>query len=350
MILPVRLPCEYCPTILTLRDGLHSRSHQRKRRREKGSATTGSSPPPSTTGNGRVIAAIEMVEDVTEQLLLEKENRQTQKLESIGQLAAGIAHEINTPTQYVGDNTRFLQDAFKDLIGILKLYEQLLDGAKKGGYSDALTHDIETRMDEVDLEYLEEEIPISIEQTLEGVGSISKIVRSMKEFSHPGSDEKTAVDINRALESTITVAKNEWKYVAEMQTDFDPSLPSVPCFPGELNQVFLNIIINAAHAIGDVVGDGTRGKGIIKIDTRSDGDSVEIRFSDTGCGIPQSIQHRIFDPFFTTKGVGKGTGQGLSIGHMVITEKHKGSLKFETKEGKGATFIIRLPLHEADQE
>ena len=341
--------CEYCPTILTLRDGfVHESTTQTPQGERVRNYRVVSSP--IHDSEGRVVAAIEMVEDVTEKLTLEKELRQAQKLESIGQLAAGIAHEINTPTQYVGDNTRFLQDAFQDLIDILKLYEQLLEGSKKDCYSDALIRDIQTRIDEADLEYLEEEIPLSIKQTLEGVGSISKIVRSMKEFSHPGSDEKMLVDINRALESTITVAKNEWKYVAEMKTDFDPLLPPVPCFPGELNQVFLNIIINAAHAIGDVVGDGSREKGAITIGTKSDGDSVEIRFGDTGCGIPQNIQHRIFDPFFTTKGVGKGTGQGLSIAHMVITEKHKGSLKFETKEGEGATFIIRLPLHEADQE
>ena len=346
---PENAPCENCPAIQTFRNGKVSEATlQKTRNNETRSFRIISSP--IHDRDGRVVAAIDMLEDVTEQIILEKEHRQAQKLESIGQLAAGIAHEINTPTQYVGDNTRFLQDAFGDLMSLFNLYDQLLVEAKSREHSDETIRKIEACIDEVDFEYLSDEIPKSIEQTLEGVESISKIVRSMKEFSHPGGDEKTAVDINRALESTITVAKNEWKYVADMETDFDPLLPAIPCFPGELNQVFLNIIVNAAHAISDIVGDGTRGKGNIKIGTKMDGDFIEIRFSDTGCGIPQNIQDRIFDPFFTTKGVGKGTGQGLSIAHMVISEKHKGKLKFETKEGQGTTFIIRLPIREDIQE
>jgi signal transduction histidine kinase len=171
----------------------------------------------------------------------------------------------------------------------------------------------------------------------------------MKEFSHPDVQEKTAVDINKALESTITVARNEWKYVAEMETDFDSSLPAVSCYPGEFNQVVLNMLINAAHAISDVVGDGSSGKGTIRVSTHRDPKWTEIRITDTGKGIPKEVQSRIFDPFFTTKGVGKGTGQGLAISHSVIVEKHGGSLTFETDEGKGTTFIIRLPM-ETDAE
>ncbi|MBW1802964.1 MAG: PAS domain S-box protein, partial [Deltaproteobacteria bacterium] len=282
--------------------------------------------------------------DITGRKNLESQLAQAQKLESIGQLAAGIAHEINTPTQYVGDNTRFLQDACKDMKRVLDGYGRLFEAVKKGVVTDSLIKDVERVLEEADLGFLTEEIPTAIRQTLEGVARVSKIVLSMKEFSHPGGDEKTAVDINRALESTITVARNEWKYVAEMETDFDPDLPPAPCFPGELNQVFLNMIINAAHAIADVMGEGNNGKGKIRISTRNHGDSAEIRFSDTGSGIPENIQHRIFDPFFTTKAVGKGTGQGLAISRSVITEKHGGSLSFETERGKGTTFIIELPL------
>ncbi|MFH1350020.1 MAG: PAS domain S-box protein [Pseudomonadota bacterium] len=282
--------------------------------------------------------------DITERKNLESQLAQAQKLESIGQLAAGIAHEINTPTQYVGDNTRFLQDAFNDMARVLKGYGRLFEAVKKKAATKGLIQELERAVEETDLGFLTEEIPTAIQQTLEGVERVSKIVLSMKEFSHPGVDEKTAVDINRALESTITVARNEWKYVAEMETDFDPALPPVPCFPGELNQVFLNMIINAAHAIADVMGNGNNGNGKIRISTRNHGDSVEIRFSDTGSGIPENIQHRIFDPFFTTKAVGKGTGQGLAISRSVITEKHGGSLSFETEKGKGTTFIIELPL------
>ena len=173
---------------------------------------------------------------------------------------------------------------------------------------------------------------------------VAKIVRSMKEFSHPGFDEKTSVDINRALENTITVARNEWKYVADIKTDFEADLPLVACLPGALNQVFLNIIINAAHAISDNRNDAPDSKGIITASTRSNGNSVEIRISDTGQGIPENIQPRIFDPFFTSKEVGRGTGQGLAISHSVIVEKHGGSISFETETGKGTTFIIQLPI------
>jgi signal transduction histidine kinase len=179
---------------------------------------------------------------------------------------------------------------------------------------------------------------------------VSKIIRAMRQFSHSGTGRKEQVDINQALQSTITVAHNEWKYVAELETDFDSGLPAVPCLPGEINQVFLNLLINAAHAIGEQTEDGKRGKGTIRISTRSNNRSAQIRISDTGGGIPESIQQRIFDPFFTTKPVRKGTGQGLAIAHSVITEKHAGTLSFETGDGKGTTFIIELPMETTGEE
>jgi len=282
--------------------------------------------------------------DVTDRKILEAQLIQAQKLESIGQLAAGIAHEINTPTQYVGDNTRFLQDAFKDLGQLMGKYDALHTAIKAEKVDKDILREVDEKAEEVDVDYLMAEIPVAIQQTLEGVSRIAKIVLAMKDFSHPGSLKKTSVDINRAIESTITVARSEWKYVAEMVTDFDISLPPVPCLPGEFNQVILNMIINAAHAIADVVGDGASEKGIIIVGTRGDGDWVEIRISDTGTGIPEDIRPRIFDPFFTTKEVGKGTGQGLAISHSVIVEKHGGTVSFESETGKGTTFIIRLPI------
>jgi len=194
------------------------------------------------------------------------------------------------------------------------------------------------------LAYLTDEVPKDIQQTLEGVERDRNIVQAMKEFSHPVGKEETFINLNKAIQNTITVARNEWKYVAEMVTDFDPSLPLVSCLPGELNQVFLNMIINAAHAIADVVGDGSKGKGTITVSTRHDGNWAEVRISDTGMGIPENIRSRIFDPFFTTKKVGKGTGQGLTISHSVIVDKHGGTIHFETEVGKGTTFIIRLPI------
>lgn len=283
--------------------------------------------------------------DITQRKIMESQLIQAQKLESIGQLAAGIAHEINTPTQYVGDNTRFLNDAFSDLCKVIESYRKMHTVCKAGAVTDELITEVETKEKEVDVEYLTEEIPKAIQQSLEGVDRVAKIVRAMKEFSHPGTDEKTPVDINKAIESTITVARNEWKYVAEIVTIFDASLPTVPCLPDAFNQVILNIIINAAHAVGDVVGNGKTGKGIITVSTARNGDCAEIRIQDTGTGIPESVRSKIFDPFFTTKGVGKKTGQGLAIAHDIVVNKHSGTITFETETGRGTVFILRLPLN-----
>ncbi|MFQ5430201.1 MAG: ATP-binding protein [Phycisphaerae bacterium] len=282
--------------------------------------------------------------DITDRKVLQSQLAQAQKLESIGQLAAGIAHEINTPTQYVGDNTRFLQDSVGDLFKALDKYADLLDRSKDTRDWDERATEMKSVLEELDIDFLKEEIPKAIEQSLEGVERVAKIVRSMKEFSHPGGEEKQMAELNRAIESTITVARNEWKYVAEMVTEFDPLLPPVPCLIGEFNQVILNMIINAAHAITDVVGRDSGEKGTITIATRRDGDWAEVRISDTGTGIPPEIQAKIFDPFFTTKDVGKGTGQGLAIAQATIVKKHGGELRVESEVGRGTTFIIRLPL------
>jgi PAS domain S-box-containing protein len=301
--------------------------------------------------NGEIENILIVARDITarkkaehEHELMELQLRHSQKMESIGQLAAGIAHEINTPTQYIGDNTRFLQDAFTDVNQLLQKYEKLLEAAKANAITPELLAELESAAQTADLEYLTAEIPKAIQQSLEGVERVAQIVCAMKDFSHPGTEEKTSIDLNRAIESTITVARNEWKYVAELVTDFDASLPMVPCLPGEINQVILNLIVNAAHAIGGVVGDGAKGKGTITVSTRSCGDSVEVRIADTGTGIPEKVRDRIFEPFFTTKEIGKGTGQGLAIVHSVIVDKHAGAISFETELGKGTTFIIRLPL------
>jgi signal transduction histidine kinase len=275
---------------------------------------------------------------------MEIQLRHAQKMESIGQLAAGIAHEINTPTQFIGDNTRFLRDAFTDLQKLLETYVRWMAAAQTGSVPPALLAEVESARETADVDYLSEEIPKALGQSLDGIERVTKIVRAMKEFSHPGTAEKTALDLNRAIESTLTVCCSEWKYVANLVTNFDTSLPPVPVLPGEFNQVVLNIIVNATHAIADVVGDGRNGKGTLIVSTRRDGEWVEVRLGDTGTGIPESARAKVFDPFFTTKGVGKGTGQGLAIAHNVIVEKHGGTIHFETETGKGTTFIIRLPL------
>lgn len=284
--------------------------------------------------------------EITERKNLESQLSNAQKLESIGQLAAGIAHEINTPIQYVGDNTHFLNQAFERVSKVLRKNSELLEATKGNSTDSSLVDEMESIIKDNKIEYILDEIPSAIQETLGGVEHVANIVRAMKEFSHPGNEEKTLTDINKALDSTITVSRNEWKYVAEMEKDFAPSIPLVPCLPGELNQVFLNLITNAAHAIADAAAkQGTEGLGKIRINSALNEDSVEIRISDTGTGIPLKIRKKIFDPFFTTKEVGKGTGQGLAISHNVIKEKHDGELTFETEIGKGTTFIIRLPLN-----
>jgi two-component system NtrC family sensor kinase len=271
--------------------------------------------------------------------LMELQLRQAQKLESIGQLASGIAHEINTPTQFIGDNARFLADAFHDLRELRVKYRELHEAVRSGTATPELVTEIDDVMRQIDLDY---------RQSLDGVQRVAKIVMAMKEFSHPGTQEKVPADLNRAIESTVTVARNVWKYVADLDLQLDPALPQIPCLPGEFNQVILNLVVNAAHAIEDVVGNNSGLKGRITVSTRLDGDWAEIRVTDTGTGIPEHVRERIFDPFFTTKGVGKGTGQGLAITRSAIVDKHGGTIAFDTRMGAGTTFILRLPVRPAD--
>lgn len=223
-------------------------------------------------------------------------------------------------------------------------YESLLEAARHEPAFADLTERVARTAQELDIPYTLREFPGAVEQALHGVERVTRIVRAMKDFSHPGTDEATAVDLRQAIESTLEVSRNEWKYVADAVTEFDPALPPVRCQPGELNQVILNLVVNAAHAIGDVPATEGKGKGTITVKTRRDECWAEIRVSDTGTGIPESARSRIFDPFFTTKPVGKGTGQGLAIAHSVVVEKHGGEILFETELGRGTTFIIRLPL------
>ena len=284
-----------------------------------------------------------MALDIRERKKLEIELRQAQKLESVGRLAAGIAHEINTPIQFVSDNVRFLKDAFADLHGLLADYEKLLEAAKDNPRSSGTVAEISAAVARVDSGYLLEEIPQAIEQTLEGLGRVSTLVNAMKEFSHPGVKDKVASDLNKTIEAAIVVTRNEWKDVADLETDFDGSLPPVPCLTSEFGQVMLNLIVNAGQAIADALGGESCGKGKITVRTRKCQDWAEIQVGDTGTGIPEHIRSHVFDPFFTTKDVGKGTGQGLAIARSVVVDKHGGCIHFETEMGKGTTFIICLP-------
>lgn len=294
--------------------------------------------------NNKIAGAVVVFRDISRRKQMETELQMAQKLEAVGQLAAGIAHEINTPAQYVGDNIRFIHEGFNDLAELLKQFNTLLTSISNNNVNEAQIKHINEKVEAADLDYLLEELPLAITQSQDGITSISNIVRAMKEFSHPGSNDKDLTDINHIIENTITVTKNEWKYVAEIKLDLDENLPSVPCYAQNIGQVFMNLIVNASHAIADVVDSAKNEMGTISISTCKVDEELEIKISDTGKGIPEEIREKIFDPFFTTKDVGKGTGQGLAIARSAIIDKHSGTIKCLSESGKGTTFVIHLPL------
>lgn len=288
---------------------------------------------------GEATHYVNVQHDITSQITLEKKLQQAQKLEAMGTLAGGIAHEINTPAQFVGSNISFTLESMPDLSQFIELCRTMCH-ADDGNTTNLSS--LSALYEENDIEYLLEEIPLALQQSQEGIERISHIVHSMKQFAHPGEDTKSPCNINDAIRNTATVCSNEWKYVATISFNLSDSLPEVPCHRSEINQVLLNIIVNAAHAIGQKHDHKEQGN--IVISTAEVDSHVEIVIEDNGTGIPEDIQSRIFDPFFTTKEVGRGTGQGLSIAHSVITEKHSGELFFQSRPGNGTTFTIRLPL------
>ncbi len=290
----------------------------------------------------QIVGAVIVAQDSTEARRTQADLLAAQRLASVGTLAAGIAHEINTPVQFVSDSIEFLRSAVTDLFGFLDKLRELQTAVAAGAPTKAIAADCAAAEDDADLPYIRENVPGAFDRCVDGLGRVATIVRSLKEFAHPSGKEMSAVDLNRAIQSTLTIARNEYKYVADLEVEYGV-LPPVTCHGDEINQVVLNILVNAAHAIEDVVR-GTDGKGRITIRTSQEDDSVLIAIGDTGGGIPPQILSRIFDPFFTTKEVGKGTGQGLAIARTIVRENHGGDITVDTTPGTGTTFSIRLPI------
>ena len=299
---------------------------------------------PIRGSEGSITHIVGIQNDITEKKraeqrrdLIEEQLKHAQKMESIGQLAAGIAHEINTPSQFVGDNLSFILHSTKNLIDYHKKLEHIIAKLQE----NELINQADIAKKQLDIDFLVDELPQAIEESVDGVFRISEIVSAMKDFSHPGKDDKQTTDINRAIESTTIVARNEWKYVADIQFDFSSDVLLVNCFPGEINQVILNIIINSCYAIKD--SGEVKVKGNILISTLQEDNTAIIKIKDNGAGISADIIKKVFDPFFTTKEVGQGTGQGLSLAYNIIVEKHGGKIFVESAPGEGTTFTIELP-------
>ena len=281
---------------------------------------------------------------------LMRQNLTNEKLAAVGQLAAGITHEINTPIQFIGDSVTFLKRAIANVSALLGKHKELVDAASAYPELALLADQIKAMETELDIAYDLEEMPHAVSRTLEGVGRVAEIVRAMKAFAHPDRKDKAPASINEVLLNALTVARNEYKYVAEIVTELG-EVSAVTCHAGEIGQVFLVLIVNASHAIADTAAVKQGGKGTISIKTEADGDDgVLITIADTGGGIPAEIRERIFEPFFTTKEVGKGTGLGLPIARTIVTEKHAGSLTFSTEIGRGTTFSVRLPIEAAQAD
>jgi len=304
--------------------------------------------------DGTLLGYLIFGRDITDKRISESEMVQAQELQSIGQLAAGIAHEINTPAQYVNDNLHFIKDVVLDLEALLNTCDELtsvLFAAKQLPQRlQKLLNEINTIKEKIDYTYCKEELPKAVEQSIEGISKIVSIVKSLKNFAHPDTQKKVIINLNKTLEDVITITRNEWKYISDLTTDFKHIDIMIPCFPNQLNQVFLNMIINARDAIQEAIDKKLIEKGNIEISTDMNTDYAIVAIKDNGIGISEEIKSKIFDPFFTTKEVGKGSGQGLAIAHSIIYDKHKGMIRVESEYGKGTTFYVYLPLRDLSLE
>lgn len=304
---------------------------------------------------GEIIGTFGISRDITTRKLAEEHRREAeaqlivaQKMEMIGRLAAGVAHEINTPTQFINDNVHFLVNAFRELTRVLEAHRRLREAAAAVPALAGAAAEVRTLEAASEVDYLLAEIPGTLEQSLDGLDRVARIVYSLREFSHPNAPEKRPADLNHAIETAVSVSRHEWKLVADVVTELDRDLPLVPCVLDEINQVILNLIVNAAHAIQEAIDQGGPARGTITLRTRREPEHVLIEVADTGTGIPESARDLVFEPFFTTKPLGRGTGQGLAFVHTMIVKDHQGAIDFTTETGRGTTFRIRLPLRHAD--
>ena len=341
-------PMEFCPMFAAIEDGSSHHGDGDVFWQKDGSSFSADFIACPTRGeNNEVTGAVLIFRNLTEQRLKEANRIHSMKLESIGVLSAGIAHEINTPIQFIGSNLSFLQESFQDLLQLITAYSRLKKEVHSGAsqLGDILS-EIEQLEENADIEYLQEEGPKAFEQTRSGVDRVTKLVLGLKGFAHSGDNEsKRPADLNEIINNALIVCQNTYKYVAQMELDLG-ELPSINVYSGDIGQVIVNLVVNAAHAIAACKGKDSA-LGTIKICTACDGQSITVAISDTGGGIPEGVQQRIFDPFFTTKEVGEGSGQGLAISRNIIHDKHQGELTFESTVGKGTTFTIRLPVKSA---
>lgn len=343
-------PWEFCPIFAAIEDGSSHHVDGDIFWRKDGTSFSVDYIACSTRDeHNEINGAVLTFRNLTEMRLQEAKRIHGMKLESIGELSAGIAHEINTPMQFVGSNLTFLREGFDDILDLANRYRLFREDVSKLEEFASRCSELAEFEDEVDVEYLIDEVPRAFEQTQEGVNRVTQLVKGLKGFAHSDSgQEKQSIDVNSIIENTLVVSRNEYKYVADVETQLG-NLPSIKGHAGDIGQVILNLVVNAAHAIAAVVGDGGK-KGKITIKTQLDNDEVIISVEDTGKGVPDTIKNRIFDPFFTTKEVGQGTGQGLAIARTIIHEKHSGILSFVSTPGQGTTFTIFLPVNDSPKK
>jgi len=309
-------------------------------------ATLVSAVPVGSTGDGQSKLTACMIVDLREQHQREADYRQTQKLETLGRLTAGVAHEINTPAQYVNDSLEFLREALVDLTSLVGGYRETIARNLSGEHHDF--QKIQTLEEDLDCDYLLEHAPNAVERAIDGLRKISGICRSIKDFSHSHANGKTAENLNLRIMETLEISRNEYKYVAEVETAFS-DLPLLECHGDELGQVVLNLVVNAAHAIAEKnAGSNERGRIVIKTCCVADG--IQISVADNGNGMPVHVLERVFEAFFTTKPVGVGSGQGLALARTTVEDRHGGRIEVVSEVGEGTEFTIQLPLSQTQSE